>query len=80
LINPLCGIVKIPARTFFIWNLIGGIIWTQSVIFLGYILGEKLKGSVDKYILPIVGLIIVLSLIPVVIEIFRERQTKKHHS
>jgi membrane-associated protein len=80
LINPLCGIVKIPARTFFIWNLIGGIIWTQSVIFLGYILGEKLEGSVDKYILPIVGLIVVLSLIPVVIEIFRERQTKKHHS
>ena len=80
LINPLCGIVKIPARTFFIWNFIGGIIWTQSVIFLGYILGEKLEGSVDKYILPIVGLIVVLSLIPVVIEIFRERQTKKHHS
>ena len=80
LINPLCGIVKIPARTFFVWNFIGGIIWTQSVIFLGYILGEKLEGSVDKYILPIVGLIVVLSLIPVVIEIFRERQTKKHHS
>ena len=23
LINPLCGIVKIPARTFFIWNFVG---------------------------------------------------------
>ena len=80
LINPLCGIVKIPARTFFIWNFIGGIIWTQSVIFLGYILGERLEGSVDKYILPIVGLIIVISLVPVVIELVREWRTKRHLS
>ena len=80
LINPLCGIVKIPARTFFIWNFVGGIIWTQSVIFLGYILGERLKGSVDKYILPIVGLIIVISLIPVLLEIIKEWRTKRHLS
>ncbi|MGI9144168.1 MAG: DedA family protein [Candidatus Planktophila sp.] len=80
LINPLCGIVKIPAGKFFIYNVAGGIIWTEGVLFLGYILGEKLKGSVDRYILPIVGVIIFLSLIPVVIELFRERQTKKHLS
>jgi membrane-associated protein len=76
----LCGIVKIPAGKFFIWNAIGGIIWTQSVIFLGFILGEKLKGSVDSYILPIVGVIIFVSLIPVIIEIFREWRTKRHLS
>jgi membrane-associated protein len=80
LINPLCGIVKIPAGKFFIWNTIGGVIWTQSVIFLGFILGEKLKGSVDMYILPIVGVIIFVSLIPVVIELFREWRTKRHLS
>ena len=80
LINPLCGIVKIPARKFFLFNFIGGVIWTESVIYFGYILGEKLKGSVDTYILPIVAVIIFLSLIPVAFELFRERQTKKHHS
>ena len=80
LINPLCGIVKIPASKFFIFNVVGGIIWTESVLFVGYILGEKLKGSVDAYILPIVGVIIFLSFIPVFIELFRERQTKKHLS
>jgi membrane-associated protein len=46
---------------------------------LGYILGEKLKGSVDAYLLPIIGLIIVVSLIPVLVEVFRELQTKRHH-
>ena len=80
LINPLCGIVKIPARKFLLWNVIGGIIWTESVLFIGYLLGEKLKGSVDSYILPIVGVIIFVSLIPVAIEIFREWRTKRHLS
>ena len=79
LINPLCGIVGIPARKFFMWNVVGAIIWTQLVMGLGYILGEKLKGSVDAYLLPIIGLIIVVSLIPVLVEVFRELQTKRHH-
>jgi membrane-associated protein len=80
LLNPLAGIVHIPARTFFIWNVVGGIIWTEAVIGAGYVLGEKLKGSVDKYLLPVVGLIIVASLVPVAIELFREWSTRKHHS
>ena len=79
LINPMCGVVGIPAKKFFIWNAIGGIIWTELVLGLGYILGEKLKGSVDTYILPLVGLIVVASLVPVLAELFREWQTRKHH-
>jgi membrane-associated protein len=78
LINPLCGIVGIPAAKFAIWNLISGIIWTDGIILAGFTLGEKLSGSVDKYLLPIVGVIIVLSLIPVAIEFIKEWQTRKH--
>jgi len=80
LINPLAGIVGIPVKKFFIWNVAGAVIWTQLVMGAGFILGEKLKGSVDKYLLPIVGLIIIISVIPVVIEFFREWSTRKHHS
>ena len=79
LINPLCGIVGISAKKFFFWNALGGLIWTETVIGLGYILGEKLKGSVDKYILPLVAIIVVVSLLPVLFELFREWQTRKHH-
>ena len=80
LINPMCGIINMPARTFFLWNVIGGVIWTEGIIIAGYFLGEKLKGSVDKYLLPVVGLIILVSLIPVAIEILREWRTRKHLS
>ena len=80
LINPLAGIIKIPARQFFIYNVIGAIIWTQSVIGLGLFLGDKISGSVDKYLLPIIGLIILFSLVPVAIEVIKEINTKRNLS
>ena len=58
----------------------GALIWTQLVIGAGYILGERLEGSVDKYLLPIIGLIILISVIPVAIEFFREWNSRRHHS
>jgi membrane-associated protein len=79
LINPMCGVVAIPVKKFFFWNAVGGLVWTQLVLSLGFVLGEKLKGSVDKYILPLVGIIVFVSLIPVIAELFREWQTRKHH-
>ena len=80
LMNPLCGIVRIPAKKFFFWNVVGGILWADGIALLGYLLGEKLKGSVDRYLLPIVGAIIFLSLLPLILEIIRETRTKRHLS
>ena len=77
LINPMCGIVGVPKKKFMMWNAVGAIIWTQGVIGLGYLLGDLLKGSVDKYLLPVVGLIIFVSVIPVLIELFKEWQSKR---
>jgi membrane-associated protein len=74
LINPLCGIIGISAKKFFIWNIIGSYIWTVGLISAGYLLGERLEGSVDKYLLPIVVLIIVASLAPILIEFFKGRR------
>ena len=79
LINPMCGVIGVDKKKFFFYNALGALIWTQGVIGLGFILGEKLEGSVDAYLLPIIGLIVFVSLIPVFIEIFREWQTRKHH-
>ena len=77
LINPMIGIIGIPNRVFALWNILGAIIWTDGILLLGYLLGEKIEGSVDKYLLPIVGLIIFLSLVPIALEILRERKRKK---
>ena len=77
LLNPLCGIIGIPAKKFFIWNLIGSYIWTVGIISAGYLLGEQLEGSVDKFLLPIVALIILASLTPIALEVLRDRKERK---
>ena len=77
LINPVCGVVNLERKLFSTWNAIGAIIWTQVAIGIGYLLGDLIEGSVDKYLLPIAGLIVLLSLVPMALETLRERKSKK---
>jgi membrane-associated protein len=77
LINPMCGVVGINKKQFRLWNAVGGVLWTELVLTLGYLLGDVLKGSVDKYLLPVIGLIVFVSLVPVLIELFKEWQSKR---
>jgi len=76
LINPVVGIIGIPTKVFIFWNILGAIVWTDGILLLGYLLGEKIEGSIDKYLLPIIGLIIALSLLPILFEFYRERKRK----
>lgn len=77
LINPMVGIIGYPARKFFIWNAIGAVVWTQLVLGAGFVLGNKISGSIDKYLLPIIALIVLVSVLPVAIEILKEWRTKR---
>ena len=77
LINPVVGIIGIPSKVFIFWNVLGAIVWTDGILLLGYLLGEKIEGSIDKYLLPIIGLIMTLSLLPILFEFYRERKRKK---
>jgi len=77
LMPPLYGMLNLNIKKFTLLNLFSSIIWTNSVLLLGYILGEKIKGSVDKYLLPIIGLVIVISFIPIAIEILKVRKKTK---
>jgi len=77
LINPMCGVARIDPKKFALANAVSAIIWGAGLIYLGYVIGEQLEGSVDKYLLPVVALIIFLSFIPVFVEILRERSRKK---
>ena len=74
LINPMAGIVHVPEKKFFMYNVIGALIWTEGVMTLGLVLGNKLSGSVDKYLLPVIAIIIAISFIPVGLELIRSRR------
>jgi membrane-associated protein len=72
----VAGVGKMEYKTFFSFNIIGGALWSIIIPVAGYYLGRIIP-NVDKYILPIAGLIIVISAIPTLVEIIRERKKKK---
>jgi membrane-associated protein len=76
LINPVCGVVNLERKLFSTWNAIGAIIWTQVVIGIGYLLGNLIEGSVNKYLLPIVGIIVFVSILPIIIDFLRKNKDK----
>ena len=49
LINPMVGIINVPNRVFIFWNVLGAIIWTDGILLLGYLFGERIEGSVDAF-------------------------------
>jgi membrane-associated protein len=71
-LNPMAGTVGVPVRVFTTWQVIGGLVWSVGLTLAGYALGSRIP-NVDKYLLPIVALIIVVSLIPVALEVRRSR-------
>jgi membrane-associated protein len=72
-LNPVAGVLGMPARQFFVYNVIGAILWTDGILLVGYLLAERLAGihNIDRYILPAVALIILVSVLPILIEIYR---------
>lgn len=76
-LNPVAGVLEMPARRFLVWNMVGGLLWTEGIILLGYWLGEKIEGSIDRYLLPAVGLIVLISVTPILLEIYRHRRASR---
>jgi membrane-associated protein len=80
-LNPVAGTLGMPARKFLLWNIVGAIMWTDGVLLVGYLLARQIYDTIgdkiDHYILPVVALIVLISLLPIIIEILRERRAKK---
>ncbi|OGM11364.1 hypothetical protein A2V80_02410 [Candidatus Woesebacteria bacterium RBG_16_39_8b] len=62
----VAGMAKMDYKKFISYNAVGGIFWGSGITLIGYYLGNAIPG-VDKYLLPIIGMIIVASFIPAAI-------------
>jgi membrane-associated protein len=69
------GLSEMRRRTFFVYNAIGAAIWAVGISVAGFYLGKHIK-HVDRYLLPIVLLIVVVSLIPPALEYRKHRRTQ----
>lgn len=75
-LNPLAGALNVPVRTFTVWQVIGGLVWSVGLTLAGYALGSSIP-NVDRYLLPLVALIVAVSLIPLGAELYRSRRRAK---
>jgi membrane-associated protein len=75
-LNPVAGMLGMPRGRFFVWNVVGGILWTESLLLIGYFAGSSIP-NVDRYILPGAVVIIILSVIPIVREVMKSRKEPK---
>lgn len=74
----VAGIGAMRYRTFMTYNLVGGALWTIGITLLGFFLGQIIPADqVDKYLLPIIAVIVVVSLAPSVFHVYREYRDSK---
>jgi membrane-associated protein len=66
--------LEMPGRTFLLWSTIGNIFWVELMLVLGHQLGAKVKGNIDTTILPIAAVVAVITLIPLGLEMLKERR------
>lgn len=84
-LNPVAGTIGMSARQFFLWNVVGGVLWTDGILLAGWALAKQISDlippeKIDTYLLPAVLLIVLISAMPIFIEIFRgwrERRRNK---
>ncbi|OGE12090.1 hypothetical protein A3G14_00770 [Candidatus Curtissbacteria bacterium RIFCSPLOWO2_12_FULL_38_9] len=69
----VAGMGDMQYKRFLFFNVIGAFLWAVLIPILGFYLGSVIPG-VDRYLLPILALIIILSISPTVIHLIRERK------
>jgi membrane-associated protein len=62
-------------RRFVFYNIAGGIAWVTSMTWAGYLLGSAVP-NIGDHIHIVVGIVILLSLIPIFVELIRERRRR----
>jgi len=70
----VAGVGNMRYKDFFLYNLIGGLLWGLGMPLLGYFLGSTIP-NIDDYLIPIILFIIIGSLTPPIWHFLKE----KHH-
>ena len=73
----VAGVGRMKYTTFLAYNLVGGFVWSIGLTFLGYLLGNAIPPEeIDKYLLPLIGLIILISILPTAFHILKEKDNR----
>jgi membrane-associated protein len=74
----VAGAAAMPYRSFVTYNVIGGALWAVGIPVAGYALGSMIPAKdVDKYLLPIIAVIIIASILPAVFHWWKDRSERR---
>ncbi len=78
----IAGVGNMSYKTFLLFNMIGAGLWAVGVTYAGYFAGGWLESvgitpeSIDKIILPVIILVILLSLLPALYHLFKDKKQR----
>lgn len=74
-ITAMAGVGRMDAKRFFLYSAIGGVLWATGVTILGYFLGqiEFVRTNIEAMAI----LIVLVSVVPIAIEMLKARREKK---
>jgi membrane-associated protein len=71
----VAGVAQMEYRQFVLYNVVGGVAWVTSMTWAGYLLGQAVP-NINDHIHKVVVIVILLSFIPIVVEVVRERRRR----
>ncbi len=71
----LAGVGSMTYPRFLAYNIVGGALWAIGLTALGYFLGSAIP-DVDRYLLPIIAGIIILSILPTAVHVLRHAEDR----
>jgi membrane-associated protein len=72
----VAGVGNMEYKSFLTYNIVGGLLWGVGITSAGYYLGSLIP-DVDKYLLPIILVIIIASVAPTAIHILKDSSHRK---
>jgi len=72
----VAGIADMHYQTFLMFNLIGGLLWAIGITLAGFFLGSLIP-NVDKFLLPIILVIIFFSVAPTAYHILKDPESRQ---
>ena len=69
----LAGVGQMEYKKFFFYNILGGFLWTFGMLLGGFFFGQLIPNP-DRYLLPVIAVIILISILPAIKHIFEKRR------
>ena len=76
----VAGASNMRYRTFLLFNVIGAFLWAVCLTYLGYLLGAQFEAmglEIDHILLPVIGVILLVSISPAIVHLIRNPDQAK---